>query len=230
MSNTVRNEIGNARPAVGSTAWARTFAAIYEPTLLLGERVGLRAHRRELLSRARGHTVEIGSGTGLNLPHYPDDVDSLDLVEPDAAMRSRLDKRAGRVGIRARVLDTPAERLPFDDESIDTVVSTLVLCTVDAPDLVLREIGRVLRPDGRLLFIEHVRSSSPVLARWQDRLATPWRHFARGCRCNRCTAEHIVSSGFEFETLGTAVWRGMAPIVRPLIIGSARPASQSARG
>jgi SAM-dependent methyltransferase len=124
--------------------------------------------------------------------------------------------------LRAQVVDAPAERLPFPDESVDTVVSTFVLCTVDAPDLALQEIARVLQPDGQLLFIEHVRSDSPALARWQDRLAQPWRRFARGCRCNRATSELMVASGFELEALAVTAWRAMPPIVRPLIIGRAR--------
>ena len=149
--------------------------------------------------------MEIGSGTGLNLPHYPDDLDELVLVEPDAAMRSRLEKRLRRSGRRARLVDAPAEQLPFADGSVDTVVSTFVLCTVDAPELALREIARVLRPDGQLLFIEHVRSDSPTLARWQDRLAEPWRRFARGCRCNRATAELIATCGFELDDVRRSV-------------------------
>jgi SAM-dependent methyltransferase len=168
--------------------------------------------------------VEIGSGTGLNLPHYPDDLDELVLTEPDAAMRSRLRKGIRRSGRRARVVDAPAHRLPFADGSVDTVVSTFVLCTAEAPDLALREIVRVLRPDGQLLFIEHVRSESPRLARWQDRLARPWCRFARGCRCNRATAELIATFGFELDHRRDASWRGMPPIVRPLIVGRARKA------
>jgi SAM-dependent methyltransferase len=92
---------------------------------------------------------------------------------------------------------------------------------VDAPDLALQEIVRVLKPDGQLLFIEHVRSDSPRLARWQDRLANPWRRFARGCRCNRATSELMVALGFELDDLDDASWRAMPPIVRPLIIGRA---------
>jgi len=147
------------------------------------------------------------------------------LVEPDAAMRSRLEKRLGRSGRRARVVDAGAERLPFADGSVDTIVSTFVLCTVDAPDLALREISRVLRPGGQLLFIEHVRSDSPSLAYWQDRLARPWRRFAQGCRCNRATAELIVSCGLELEQVDQASWRAMPPIVRPLVAGRAHPGS-----
>jgi ubiquinone/menaquinone biosynthesis C-methylase UbiE len=182
-----------------------------------------------LLSLARGRTVEIGGGTGLNLPYYPDDLDELVLIEPDEAMRFRLEKRLGRRGGRARVVDAGAERLPFADGSVDTVVSTLVLCTVDAPDLALREIARVVRPDGQLLFIEHVRSETPTLAYWQDRLAGPWRRFARGCRCNRATAELIVTCGLELDHVHEARWRAMPPIVRPLIAGRAWPAKAAGR-
>jgi ubiquinone/menaquinone biosynthesis C-methylase UbiE len=207
-------------PMQNETTWARSFAALYDPVLWLGERAGLRAHRAELLGHARGRTLEIGAGTGLNLPHYPDDLDELILTEPDAAMRRRLATRLTHR--QARLVDAPAERLPFADESIDTVVSTFVLCTVDAPDLAVREIARVLRPDGQLLFIEHVRADSPTLASWQDRLVTPWRHFARGCRCNRATAELMVACGLEFQAIREARWRAMPPIMRPLIIGRAQ--------
>ena len=218
----VDTDITHIESLAGSRAWARAFAAVYEPFLWVGEQAGLRNHRKELLERSTGYTIEIGAGTGLNLAHYPDDLDDLVLVEPDAAMRRRLADRLAHSRRRARLVDAPAEQLPFPDGSIDTVVSTLVLCTVDAPDLALQEIVRVLKPDGQLLFIEHVRSESPSLARWQDRLANPWRRFARGCRCNRATSELMVAFGFELEDLDDTSWRAMPPIVRPLIIGRAR--------
>jgi SAM-dependent methyltransferase len=205
----------------GDSAWARAFALLYDPFVWAAERAGLRAHRKALLRRARGRTLEIGSGTGLNLPHYPDDLDELVLAEPDAAMRARLAKRLTGSSKGTRLIDAPAQRLPLPDASVDTVVSTLVLCTVDAPDVALREIARVLRPDGQLLFLEHVRSTAPTLARWQDRLAGPWRHFARGCRCNRATAELIVTCGLKLDQTHEASWRGMPTIVRPLIVGRA---------
>jgi len=193
---------------------------VYEPSLWAGERAGLRTQRKKLLATARGRTVEIGSGTGLNLAHYPGDLGELILTEPDSAMRSRLDKRLSGV---ARPVDADAEHLPFADGSVDTVVSTLVLCTIDDPEQALREVARVLAPDGQFLFIEHVRSDSATLARWQDRLATPWCRFAHGCRCNRAIAELMVSCGFQLDALAEARWRAMPPIVRPLIIGRARP-------
>jgi SAM-dependent methyltransferase len=225
MFAVMENSNTQATPSNGSGAWAHAFALVYDPFVWVGERVGLRTLRKQLLNRARGCTVEIGAGTGLNLPHYPDDLDELILTEPDAAMRARLKERVGGGDRRARVLDAGAEQLPFADESIDTVVSTLVLCTVDAPDLALREIARVLRPDGHLLFIEHVRSESATLAYWQDRLARPWRRFARGCRCNRATGELLVNCGLELEDVSQASWHAMPPIVRPLIAGRACPAN-----
>jgi SAM-dependent methyltransferase len=205
----------------GDSGWGRAFALLYDPFVWAGERAGLGADRKNLLSRARGCTLEIGSGTGLNLAHYPGDVDELVLAEPDAAMRARLEKRLSHLSRPIRLIDAPAERLPLPDGSVDTVVSTLVLCTVDAPDVALREITRVLRPGGQLLFLEHVRSESPTLARWQDRLAGPWSRFARGCRCNRATAELMLTSGLSLDQTREGSWHGMPPIVRPLIAGRA---------
>ncbi|WP_244891865.1 class I SAM-dependent methyltransferase [Nocardia beijingensis] len=205
----------------GSDPWARVFAALYDPLLWMGERAGMAARRRELLGRARGRTVELGSGTGLNVGYYPDGLEELILTEPEPAMRTRLARRMHRSPGRARVLDASAEQLPFENETVDTVVSTLVLCTVDDPDPVLREITRVLRPGGQLLFIEHVRSESPRLARWQDRLAGPWRRFAEGCHCNRATLELIRASGLKLDDVQEAEWRGEPPIIRPLILGVA---------
>jgi SAM-dependent methyltransferase len=205
-----------------SDLWAQAFARIYDPVLWVGERVGMRGWRGELIRHARGVTLELGSGTGLNLSHYPDDLDELILTEPEPAMRARLERKLRRTGGSARVLGAPAERLPFADGSVDTVVSTLVLCTVESPDLALREVARVLRPDGQLLFLEHVRSESPTLAAWQDRLAGPWRRFAEGCRCNRATIELIKACELRIDDVRNLTWRAMPPIVRPLVAGRAR--------
>src|SRR4051812_25774528 len=110
----VKIDIRDAAPSEGSTRWARTFAAAYDPFLWAGEQTGVRALRRELLGKAGGFTVEIGSGTGLTLPYSPDDLDELVLAEPDRAMHSRLEKRLRRSGRpRTRVVGAPAERLPF---------------------------------------------------------------------------------------------------------------------
>jgi len=142
------------------------------------------------------------------------------LTEPDAAMRRKLARRLQRHGRPARIVDAPAERLPFPDGSVDTVVSTLVLCTVPNPARTLSEIARVLRADGQLLFIEHVRANSRLLAACQDFLSLPWRRFAAGCHCNRPTAELMRACGFDVAA-DHVVWRGMPAIVRPLVAGRA---------
>jgi len=205
----------------GSGLWGRAFAAVYDPVLWAGEVSGMRKHRRDLLAMARGRTLELGGGTGLNLPYYPDDLDELILAEPAAPMRKRLEKAVRRRTRPATVLDAPAEGLPLPDASLDTVVSTLVLCTVDRPDVVIDEIRRILRPGGRLLFLEHVRADSARLAAWQDRLEKPWRRFAEGCRCNRATVELIEAAGLTVERRIDGRWRAMPAIVRPIVSGSA---------
>ena len=207
-----------ARPQ--SRAWLRIFALAYDPFLWLGESVGLRSRRRALLSNARGRVVEIGAGTGLNAAHYPDGLADLVLTEPDAAMRGKLARSLRRHGREARIVDAPAECLPLADASVDTVVSTLVLCTVPNPERTLSEIARVLRPGGQLLFIEHVRAKSRFLAACQDYLFAPWRRFAAGCCCNRPTVELMHACGFAVEA-DDFVWRGMPAIVHPLVVGSA---------
>src|SRR5262249_32837741 len=151
---------------------------IYDPFVWIAELDGMRSKRRTLLAQASGRVLDIGAGTGLNLAHYHDEMGELVLIEPEPAMRKRLARRIGRGGHQAGVGDAGAEALPFSDASFDTVVCTLVLCTVAAPDQALAEIARVLRPGGRLLFIEHVRAESPRLAYVQDRLLEPWRRFA----------------------------------------------------
>jgi SAM-dependent methyltransferase len=149
------------------------------------------------------------------------DLDELILAEPAAPMRRRLKKAVRRSNRTATILDATAERLPVDDGSVDTVVSTLVLCTVDRPVVALDEIKRVLRPDGRLLFLEHVRADSAWLAAWQDRLEKPWKRFAEGCRCNRATVELIEAAGFSVQHRSDGTWRAMPAIVRPIVLGSA---------
>ena len=206
--------------AASSSKWARIGAVVYDPFVWVAELAGMRRNRRALLAQASGRVLEIGAGTGLNLVHYLYGIDELVLVEPEPAMRERLTRRIRRAGSQAAVVDAPAEALPFADGSFDTVVCTLVLCTVSTPDRALAEIGRVLRPDGRLLFIEHVRADSPTLAYLQDRLLEPWRRFACGCRCNRATVELMRACGFQVDPRQSA-WRAMPPIVRPLVCGRA---------
>jgi ubiquinone/menaquinone biosynthesis C-methylase UbiE len=204
----------------GEHRWDFVFAALYDRMMRRGEERSMRKLRGELVANARGRTLEIGAGTGANVTHYPDDIRELILAEPFEPMRRRLERKLGESGKSASTLDASAEAIPLEDESLDTVVSTLVLCTVDFPDLALAEVRRVLRPGGQLLFLEHVRSHSPRVAHWQDRLETPWRHFGAGCRCNRDTIASIAAAGFSTQH-EDAHWRGVPPIVASLVTGRA---------
>jgi len=201
----------------GCMTWASTFARIYDLSLWPGEHAGMRNHRRTLLAHARGRVLEIGAGTGLNVPHYRPGLTELILSEPDASMCRRLERRADG---RASVVPARADELPVEDASLDTVVSTFVLCSVESPEAALSEIRRVLRPGGRLLLIEHVRADTRWLASLQRRLRGPWSRFACGCRCDQPTPELLRASGFRAE-LRPALWRAMPPVVRPIVVGQA---------
>ena len=195
-------------------------AAFYDAVLWRGERRGMRAKRASVLAGAYGRTLEIGAGTGLNLEHYPDAVGELVLTEPVDAMAAGLTRRARKLNSGARVVAAPAEELPFADNSFDTVVATLVFCTVEHPERAVAEVARVLKPGGQLLFIEHVRSDTPRLARWQDRLHGAWRAFGDGCNCNRPILD-LLRGGVELERVERSTWRGMPRIVHPLVYGKA---------
>lgn len=202
----------------------RFFAAIYDRLLASTEDAGLRSMRADLIGGARGRTLEIGAGTGLNLPHYTEGVTELVLTEPDRFMARRLRDRIAAEPPRAasvEVVEAPAEAIPLEDESFDTVVATLVLCSVGDPDRAVDELRRVLKPDGRLLYLEHVRDPNEgSVARWQDRLERPWGWFGAGCHPNRATAATLAAGGFETEPTPDRMPK--APFwVRPLIRGSA---------
>jgi ubiquinone/menaquinone biosynthesis C-methylase UbiE len=202
--------------------WGRLFSAYYDRGFKKIEEGGLREMRRGLLSQARGRVLEVGAGTGLNLGLYPEGIESLTLVEPDPHMSRQLDRKLAQNEDEAAVVEAPAEQLPFDDDSFDTVVVTLVLCTVPDQEAALAEIGRVLRPDGQFLFLEHVRSSDPHLARWQDRWERPWRFLGDGCHCNRDTLGTLQAAGFDIADLEHDRLPKAPAIVRPLIHGSAK--------
>lgn len=204
-------------------AWGRVFALVYDTAFILAERRGLRDVRKDLVGQSKGRVVELGAGTGLNLEHYSVNVSELLLTEPDPHMAAKLRKRAGSLELDARVVEAPAEELPFEDASIDTVVSTLVLCTVQNPHRALAEVARVLRPGGSLLFAEHVRSASPRAAWWQDKLKTPWSWYTCGCQCNRDTISALQAASFQVGHVGQDRLRWISPVVRPLVVGSALP-------
>jgi len=203
--------------------WGRLFSAVYDRGMKGTEEAGLRDMRRELLAGARGRVLELGAGTGVNLELYPETVDGLTLTEPDPHMTKRLREKLAALGKTpaVTVIEAPAESLPFPDDSFDTAVVTLVLCTVPDQPAALKEIARVLKPDGQLLFLEHVRSRNPSLAKWQDRLEGPWRFLGDGCHCNRDTVSAISAAGFRLGDVDRDSLPKAPPIVRPLATGTA---------
>jgi ubiquinone/menaquinone biosynthesis C-methylase UbiE len=206
---------------VYDATWGRLFALGYDFFFAVMERNGLRELRRELLTQAEGRCLEIGAGSGLNLEHWPRDVE-LVASEPFEPMANQLRKkvRDGRPG--TEVVIAPGEALPFPDDSFDTVGLTLVLCTAPDPEAVLREVQRVLKPGGRFLFLEHVRARDESLARWQDRLHGPWYVFGHGCHCNRDTPRMLAASGLEVSGADWGELPGAVPLVRPMYKGVAR--------
>lgn len=175
------------------------FAALYDRCSGSMERKWMGGRRERLLAGARGAVLEVGGGTGANLPHYRN-VDRVILTEPDPFMRKRLCRKRESARFPVEVSEAEAEVLPFPDGSFDTVVSTLVLCTVSEQASALGEIRRVLVPGGRLLFIEHVRATGSM-ARWQDRVEPLWGRLLGGCHPNRDTVAAIGEAGFEIETI-----------------------------
>jgi ubiquinone/menaquinone biosynthesis C-methylase UbiE len=196
------------------------FAWTYDRQLAKVERAGLEAMRQALLADAGGRVLEVGGGTGANLPHYGPAVETLTLTEPEPAMLRRLQRRVREEAPETAVVKAPAEDLPFDDDSFDVAVSTLVLCGVDNQPRALSELRRVLRPGGRLIFVEHVRSEEPSLARWQDRL-NGFNRLVACCDCNRRTLDAINAAGFDVTSVEHTSLEKVPPFVRPLIVGTA---------
>jgi ubiquinone/menaquinone biosynthesis C-methylase UbiE len=206
--------------------YGRLFAVLYDRMLAGTERAGLSERRDQLLAGASGTVLEIGAGTGLNLEHYPDAVTELTLTEPEEPMARRLEEKLAASTRPVSVVRARAEDLPFADDSFDTVVCTLVLCTVSDPERALAEVERVLRPGGRFLFLEHIRSDDPRIARWQDRLHGIWLRFGHGCNCNRPTPALIGESRLTIEEIEHGDLPKAPAIVRPLATGRAvAPAS-----
>jgi len=176
------------------------FAAIYDRMAAPEERRFMSAVREELAGGAQGKVLEIGAGTGLNFPHYRDDVEVI-ATEPDPYMRQRAQRRLAESGKNIELREASAEELPFDSDSFDTVVGTLVMCSIPHPQRALAEIRRVLKAGGEYRFYEHVRYESAFGALWQDAVLPVWRWFAAGCHPNRNTVRAVKDAGFNITQL-----------------------------
>ncbi|WP_152204618.1 class I SAM-dependent methyltransferase [Georgenia thermotolerans] len=206
-----------SRTAVSAERGHRVFAWFYARTSAAAENGPLGEYRRSLVRQAAGVTVDIGSGVGHNLPHLPAAVTQVHLVEPDPHMRSRLE---ARMDDAMRLHAVGAESLPIDDGSVDTVISTLTMCSVDDVDAVAGELHRVLRPGGKLLVMEHVRSIDGRIARRQQRLDRLWPAFSGGCHIDRDTGSALGHAGFDTAALRRVELPGTPAVTREFVLGA----------
>jgi ubiquinone/menaquinone biosynthesis C-methylase UbiE len=171
-------------------------------------------YRRRVISRAEGRVLEIGIGSGLNLPFYTPAVTTVVGLEPSAKLLSMARQQDnGRAMPRRDLVEASAEAIPLEDGSVDTVVTTWTLCTIPDVQRALREMRRVMTSSGRLLFVEHGRSPDAPVRRWQDRLNPIWKPIAGGCHLNRPIAELIERAGFRIEQMDMGYATGPRPMV-----------------
>ena len=198
-------------------------AAVYDRLTQASEAACLQQWRADLLRGLSGQVLEVGAGTGLNIPHYPRTVGRLVLTDPDAHMRRKLAQKIRAHGWdHAEVLDATLERLPLPDDAFDAVVGTLVLCSVPRVDRALAEIYRVLTPGGRFVFLEHVAAEDrPRRLWWQQRVEPVWKRLSGNCHLTRRTAGAIVAGGFAIVDIKRESMRKAWPLVRPTIRGIA---------
>jgi ubiquinone/menaquinone biosynthesis C-methylase UbiE len=201
----------------------RLMAAVYDRFTRGSEEACLRQWRADLLRDLTGHVLEVGAGTGLNIPFYPQSVSRLVLTDPDPHMRRKLSKRAATQNLaRAEVLEASLEDLPLPANTFDAVVATLVLCSVARPDRALAEVYRVLKPRGRFVFLEHVAAQDrPRRLRWQHRVEPVWKRLSGNCHLTRRTGDTITASGFTVRDLKRESMRKAWALVRPTIRGVA---------
>jgi ubiquinone/menaquinone biosynthesis C-methylase UbiE len=202
--------------------WERSFASIYDRMNAAMEAGFMGRRRATLIGPLTGRVLEIGAGTGANLQHYQH-ADQVVCTEPSAPMRARLAARVGNAAVPIEVRDTPAESLPFDDASFDVAVSTLVLCTVSNVDATLAEVRRVLKPGGRLVFIEHGGGAEGKRGTWQRRLDPAWTRFGCGCHLTRDVKVNLERCGYDIVEFEQFNPRRTPPVLLPFSQGVAVP-------
>ena len=182
----------------------------------------VRKHRRRLIEPIEGRVLELGFGTGLNLPFYTDRVSRLDILDPAEGMHARAKERIAAATIDVHSHRLSAETLPFDDDVFDAVVSTFTLCTIRDVEAALREVRRVLAPGGHLRIFEHVASRSSSVRRWQDRLTPIQKVIGCGCHLNRDAQAIMHSAGFDVADIERVEEPRMHALVREHAFGAAR--------
>ncbi|WP_186578214.1 class I SAM-dependent methyltransferase [Aquibacillus kalidii] len=183
----------------------KCFPRIYDFAMAPLERKKLKGFRKNLIANAEGRVLEIGSGTGVNFGFYlPIRTKYVDAIEPNPDMKERSVKRIEAASVPIQVHLVGAEKLPFPDNTFDSVVATLVFCTIPDPEQALREIQRVSKPGSSILLFEHVRmNDSPFLAKIQEKLTPLWKKVCDGCHLNRNTKELILQSGLKVTHVNT---------------------------
>jgi ubiquinone/menaquinone biosynthesis C-methylase UbiE len=181
----------------------------------------LAPYRQRVVSAANGCVLEVGIGSGLNLRYYGDGASQVIGIDPSATSLAIAAKAKTRHGFAVELLTASAEAIPLEDHRIDSVVSTWTLCTIPNVARALREMRRVLKPNGRLFFVEHGLSHDTKVRRWQDRLTPIWKHINGGCHLNRAIGQLIEDAGFRIERLETSYMKGPKPMTF-MYEGSAR--------
>jgi len=184
----------------------------------------LQKYRREVVAAANGRVLEVGVGSGLNFPLYDRRVEIVFGIDPSPRLLAVARRRAAAAGVRAQLLQGSASAIPLADGTVDTVVMTWTLCSIADPSAALREMRRVLKPHGQLLFVEHGLSPESGIERWQQRLTPIWRHVAGGCHLDRKMDDLIRSAGFDILRLRTEYANGPRPMTY-MYLGCAQPAA-----
>ena len=182
----------------------------------------LTAYRHRVVPAAEGRVLEIGVGSGLNLPFYTQKAELVMGLDPSPKLLSMARRAARPAAIPFDFIEGSAEAIPLEDGSVDTVVTTWTLCSIPDASRSLHEMRRVLKSAGSLLFVEHGRAPEPNVRRWQDRLTPVWKRVGGGCHLNRAIGTLIESAGFQFERIETGYMRGPRPMTF-MYEGSARP-------
>jgi ubiquinone/menaquinone biosynthesis C-methylase UbiE len=172
----------------------------------------LAPYRSRVVPAAEGRVLEIGVGSGLNLPFYSQKVERVIGLDPSPKLLSMARQAARPSSGPVEFVEGSAEAIPLEDASVDTVVTTWTLCSISDAPRSLSEMRRVLKPDGRLLFVEHGRAPDAGVRWWQDHLNPAWKHLGGGCHLNRAIGALIEGAGFQFERIETGYMRGPRPM------------------
>lgn len=169
----------------------------------------IRQQREKVVPQAKGRVLEVGIGTGLNMPYYDQSkVTKITGLDPAVQMHRLANERIARAGLQVEIIGVSAEKIPLDDASFDTVLLTYTLCSISDPVAALKEMRRVLAPNGKLIFCEHGRAPDESVRRWQDRLTPYWKKFTGGCHLNRDVPAILHQAGFQCPDMQSMYFPG----------------------